>query len=102
MRLARERWRGSAAGGRGRGRWRQGKIGGRNDVALAVQQPFNEGAVTGVDPQHIGVPVAVEVSHSDDLPRRGTSGSAGPGKTGSRNDMTLAVQQPFIQRPATG
>ena len=46
-----------------------GKKGHRHDVALAVQQPCTEGAATGVEPEHIGVPVAVEVSHSDGLPR---------------------------------
>jgi hypothetical protein len=54
----------------------------------------------GVEPGHNGVAIVVEVSHSDDLPRRGTSGAAGAGENGIRNDIALAVQQPFTKGPA--
>src|SRR5215475_9724167 len=77
-------------------------IGSRNDVAMAVQQPFTQLPGVGVEPKHIGEPVAVEVSHADDVPRRGTSGAAGHGKNGSRHDVALAVQQPFTQLPGVG
>jgi len=45
-------------------------------VALTVQQPFTKFAAVCVEPEHIGVPVAFEVSHSDDLPLRVTAGAA--------------------------
>src|SRR5262249_10154262 len=77
----------------------QRKVLSRSEVAVAVQQPCTEDSATGVEPEHIGVPVAVEVSHADDLPRRGTSGAAGQGKNGRRHDVALAVQQPLTQFP---
>src|SRR5215813_9294089 len=77
-------------------------IGSRNDVALAVQQPCTEDSATGVEPEHIGVPVAVEVSHADNLPRRGTSDAAGQRKVLSRNEVAVAVQQPSTEDSATG
>ena len=45
------------------GRWS------RKDIALTVQQPFTKLPGAGVEPEHIGVAVAVEVPHPDDLPR---------------------------------
>ena len=37
-----------------------------NNIALTVQQPFTQDPGGSVEPEHIGVPLAVEVSHSDD------------------------------------
>src|SRR5215469_12554971 len=80
----------------------QGKNGSLKDVALTVQQPITKLPGAGVEPEHIGVPVAVEIPHPDLLPLRGTPGAAGPGKNGSLKDVALTVQQPITKLPGAG
>jgi hypothetical protein len=69
------------------------------NIGMTVQQPSTEAPGGCVEPEHIGVPVAVEVSYSDDLPHRVTSGAASHGETGSRKNIALTVQQPFTEGP---
>ena len=47
-------------------------------------------------PQDVRVPVAVEISHTLDAPRRITS------DTGTLGSCTRSVHQPYLQRPARG